>query len=226
MSAATAHGPLCTEGPVLRTLRRLGSLLLISGAVLLGAATLAPPVSATAPVYNATLKVEHIGSTNPGFGTGSCPAAGWGWHFLLQGNSTTFIAIKATFQSAGDITTFISSPTAKHAYVFTPGPDTLLGAVAEVSGPDLDFNLSHVCTGPAVTTTVPEVTTTVPEGSTTVPEVTTTVPEGSTTVPEVTTTLPEVTTTLPEVTTTVPEVTTTLPEVTTTLPEEIGRAHV
>jgi len=109
-------------------------------------------VAAPAFAATATLKDEHKGSTNPGFESGDCPAnpngtGDWGWHFVLQGNDTTFNSVSAQFQNAGTITDFVSSPTAKHAYVFTPGPDTLIDASADVTGPDTEFNLSHVCTG-------------------------------------------------------------------------------
>jgi hypothetical protein len=103
-------------------------------------------------VQEAHLKDAHVGATNPGFETGECPDNPfndntWGWHFVLQGNSTTFVTLSATFQNAGTITQFLSHPDAKHAYVWTPGPDTLLGATATVDGPDTEFNLSHVCPG-------------------------------------------------------------------------------
>ncbi|HEX2577531.1 MAG TPA: hypothetical protein VHK88_14360, partial [Aquihabitans sp.] len=137
----------------MRTLRRIGSLLLVAGILSLVVAATGGTPSGADPVYNATLKAAHVNSTNPGFEEGDCPEEGWGWHFVTQGNDTTFLAIKAVFETAGPITEFISHPNAKHAYVFTPGPDKLLSAVAEVSGPDLTFNLSHVCGGPTVTTT-------------------------------------------------------------------------
>jgi hypothetical protein len=100
----------------------------------------------------ANLKEEHKGSTNPGFETGSCPVnpngtGDWGWHFILPGNDTDFVSVSAQFQNAGTVTDFVSDPTPKHAYVFTPGPDTLLDASAQVSGPQTEFILSHVCTG-------------------------------------------------------------------------------
>ena len=183
----------------MRKLRHLGSLLLVLGALSLGAATLAGPAAAVVPVYNASLKAVHVGSTNPGFSEGDCPSEGWGWHFVLPGNSSDFVFVKATFQNEGVVTSFVSAPTGKHAYVYTSGPDTLLAAEAQVTGTEDEFVLSHVCAGPAVTTTVPEETTTVPEETTTVPEETTTVPEETTTTedPEVlpTSTVVEFTTT-------------------------------
>jgi hypothetical protein len=99
----------------------------------------------------ASLHTPHVGATNPGFQEGTCPEppgeATWGWHFVLPGSSTEFVSIAATFEHAGTVTAFVSHPTAKHAYVYTPGPDTLLGATATVDGPATTFNLSHVCPG-------------------------------------------------------------------------------
>ncbi len=219
----------------MRKLRHLGSLLLVLGGLSLGAATLATPASATAPVYNASLKAVHVGSTNPGFTTGDCPSEGWGWHFVLPGNTSNFVFVKATFQNEGVVTAFVSSPTAKHAYVFTSGPDTLLGAVAQVTGTDDEFVLSHVCTGPAVTTTTaPQTstteavtTTTAPQTSTTEAETTTTAPQTSTTEAETTTTEAETTTTEAETTTTEAATTTTEAETTTTEgPEVLGTSTI
>jgi Domain of unknown function (DUF5979) len=103
-------------------------------------------------IQQANLKAAHVGAMNPGFQTGTCPDNPFnddtfGWHFILPGNSTTFVTLSATFQNAGTITQFVSVPTGKHAYVWTPGPDTLLGATATVEGPQTVFNLSHVCPG-------------------------------------------------------------------------------
>ena len=39
----------------------------------------------------------------------------------------------------------IQTPSDKHAYVFTPTADKLLGAWAGVNGPETEFILSHVC---------------------------------------------------------------------------------
>jgi hypothetical protein len=107
-------------------------------------------VAAPAFAATATLKEEHKGSTNPGFETGDCPTnpdanGNWGWHFVLQGSDTDFNSLTATFETAGNVSAQVID--GKHAYVFTPGPDKLLDATADVTGPDTDFNLSHVCTG-------------------------------------------------------------------------------
>lgn len=97
----------------------------------------------------AYLKTAHINSTNPGFKVGSCPSSSDGklysWHFVLPDSSSAFISINCTFKQAGTNTKMIQVPTAKHAYVYTPTPDMLLGAWATVSGVDAWFVLSHVC---------------------------------------------------------------------------------
>lgn len=97
----------------------------------------------------AYLKDAHVGSTNPGFQQGSCPVSPngdlYGWHFVLPGTDTSFVSINVLFKSAGLVTTMIQVPSNKHAYVFTPTADTLLGAWAVVNGPATQFNLSHVC---------------------------------------------------------------------------------
>lgn len=208
-------------------LRRVGLLLLSAGLLFLGMATVSGTASAADPAYNASLKAAHVGATNPGFGTGECPQAGWGWHFVLQGNDTTFLAVRATFETAGQITAFVSHPTAKHAYVFTPGPDKLLGAVAEVDGPDREFNLSHVCTGPQVSPTTSTTSTTT---STIAPEIVSTSTSTTHPVTTTSTTQPAIvistSTTHPpaETTSTTHPVTTTSthpPVVTTTEPAEV-----
>jgi hypothetical protein len=132
-----------------RLARRLLPLSLLSAVLL---AFFAGTAAVGGPTTTANLKEEHKGSTNPGFEEGTCPAnpfgtGDWGWHFVLPGNDTDFVSISAQFQNAGTITDFVSDPTPKHAYVFTPGPDTLLDASAQVSGPQTEFNLSHVCPG-------------------------------------------------------------------------------
>ncbi len=178
-------------------------------------AGLLPPSAGATETQNATLHAPHVGATNPGFEEGECPTppgdATWGWHFVLPGNDTTFVSISATFASAGVVTDFISVPTGKHAYVFTPGPDTLLSATAVVEGPETTFVLSHVCGGgeSTTTTTTEESTTTTTEEEST----TTTTEEESTT----TTTEEESTTTTTEEEST----TTTTDESTTTSSNEV-----
>jgi len=225
-----------------RAFRKLGRGLAVVGLILATIGLMPHGAGADPnwdPADNAFLHEAHKGATNPGFKSGDCPtppegAAGdWGWHFVLNGGTTDFVTVDVDFASWGfhQHVPFVADPSSKHAYVFTPGPDTLLDARAVVNGTETEFVLSHVCTGTTstTTTTIPETTTTVPETTTTVPETTTTtVPETTTTtVPETTTTtVPETTTTVPETTTTVPEVTTTtvavLGDVATTQPPSVG----
>lgn len=105
------------------------------------------------------LNPAHVGATNPGFGAGTCPTppAGqegwWGWHFIMP-NNNTFTSLTVTFASAGTFSAspfpgsvFVASPDNSHAYIWTPGPDTLLGGSATSDGSNTFFNLSHVCPG-------------------------------------------------------------------------------
>ncbi len=145
----------------------------------------------------ATVKESHIGSTNPGFSQGDCPSDGWGWHFVLPGNSTDFVQLTATFTGDRETVTLVAEeyePTEKHAYVYTDGPGWELAASeALVTGSGRTYNLSHVCTGSdeEATTTIPIVTTTTLDGSTTTTPGDTT----SLTLGGVTTTEPDNTTT-------------------------------
>src|SRR5687767_11441360 len=125
----------------------------------------APQFSATAaPLSNAALTVgtvilnpSHIGATNPGFQTGTCPTppAGqegwWGWHFIMPGNNQ-FTSLSVTFLNAGTFsadpfpgTAFVAHPDNSHAYIWTPTADTLLAGSATSDGDNTFFNLSHVC---------------------------------------------------------------------------------
>lgn len=105
------------------------------------------------------LNPSHVGATNPGFGEGTCPTppAGqenwFGWHFVTTGNSN-FLALSVTFQNAGTFSAdpfpggvFVAHPDNSHAYIWTPGPDTLLAGTATVDKQISQFNLSHVCPG-------------------------------------------------------------------------------
>lgn len=176
----------------------------------------------------ATVKAVHIGSTNPGFRQGECPSDGWGWHFVLPGNSTDFVQLNATFTRDGERVTLLASeyePTEKHAYVYTDGPGWELAASeALVRGTERTYNLSHVCTGPdgEATTTAPSTTTTtVPdEPTTTTPGDTTSLTQGgitSTSIAETTTTAEAATTTTGEGPPTTTETTTPSVETTTTV---------
>jgi len=166
----------------------------------------------------ANLNGAHVGATNPGFTTEGCPApanttnfAGtWAWHFVLPGSTSDFVTLTVVFDAPdhsdvsggvdsnpGDNLTitggvgvaFVSSPTGKHAYVYTPGPDyMLLSGTATVTGDETSFNLSHVCPGTTTTTTAPTPTTTVAPTTTTVAPTTTTTLVSPTTVTQETTT--------------------------------------
>jgi hypothetical protein len=108
------------------------------------------------------LHESHIGATNPGFNAGQCPtppqAGWWGWHFIMPGNNN-FTSLSVTFQNAGTFSApsfpgvFVAHPDNSHAYIWTPGPDTLLGGSATSSGDNAFFNLSHVCAGDTPTET-------------------------------------------------------------------------
>jgi hypothetical protein len=133
-------------------MKRILALLLVVGLLALGATT----ALANDPV---PLNPSHIGATNPGFGTGTCPAPpdgqeGWyGWHFIMPANNN-FTSLSVTFQNAGTFsadpfpgTVFVAHPDNSHAYIWTPGPDTLLSGFATSDGSNSFFNLSHVCPG-------------------------------------------------------------------------------
>jgi hypothetical protein len=165
--------------------------------------------------YNkAHIKESHVGSSNPGFENGECPDSLngflYGWHFVLPGNTTEFVSIDINYKNAGQVTSFISFPTGKHAYVYTENPDTIISGFAIVEGSQIEFNLSHVCINEGQSTTT---TTTEPPSSTT----TTTEPPSTTT----TTDVPTTTTTQTPVTTTTQIPTTTTPIVTPSIPSEV-----
>lgn len=191
-----ARRAIALESNMTTTRKFLAAIFVVL--VALGAIT-AAEASGASPgpdvTTTATVKGAHIGATNPGFtAEQTCPYEGWGWHFVLPGNQWEFVAITATFANAGAVSSpVVFHPTAKHAYLWTPGPDTLVGATATVAAthrpgqvPDapVEFNLSHVCwdsTPFTTTTTTPQTTTTVPGVTTTTPGATTTVPGGTTT---------------------------------------------
>ena len=90
-----------------------------------------------------------MGSMNPGFQEGDCPASpdgyAYGWHFIIKSTDTSFVSIHCLFKTAGVVTSMIQTPSDKHAYVFTASADTLLDAWAVVHGSKTEFHLSHVC---------------------------------------------------------------------------------
>lgn len=102
---------------------------------------------------NATLKDSQVNSTNPGFAPGTCPVGPYpyGWHFILPNigsTQSTFVSIQCTFLYAGVVSDFIYGANPNQVFLYTPGPDTLLGCSAVVSGPQTTINLSHVCYNP------------------------------------------------------------------------------
>jgi hypothetical protein len=95
------------------------------------------------------------------------PAGTDGWHFVLPGANTHFVSITATLRvdgaTVGPVSVpFVSHPTGKHAYVYTPAGATLVDAWAYVKAADGTqstvnladrFLLSNVCVAPAPTPT-------------------------------------------------------------------------
>lgn len=138
----------------------LVALALFAIVVSVVGATLAQErAGAVDPPPDVPLNSSHVGATNPGFTIGSCPTPpqgqeGWyGWHFVMPANNN-FTSLSVTFQNAGTFsanpfpgTVFIAHPDPSHAYIWTPGPDTLTGGTATSDGDNKFFNLSHVCPG-------------------------------------------------------------------------------
>ncbi len=78
---------------------------------------------------------------------------GWyGWHFVLPANAN-FESLSVTFASAGTISadpfpgSFVSTPDASHAYIWTPTADTLQSGTATTDADPAPafFNLSGTC---------------------------------------------------------------------------------
>lgn len=142
-----------------------------------GVVALAVPAAATT---TADLFGPHKNQTAESHGSiGSCPDLEQGqdgWHFVLRGNSTTFVSLTASFDSNGDTVAdtdvsapgpdgTVGPPTAKHAYVYTPAGWTLVDATAQVNGTERIFNLSHTCPGDGTGNPGPKVPTVVKEAS-------------------------------------------------------------
>lgn len=134
---------------------------LAAAVALIAASSVALATSASAST-TADLFAPHENTTAEGFSSyGSCPdleEGQDGWHFVLRGNSTTFVSLTGSFDSDGDGTADITvsapgpagtigPPTAKHAYLYTEAGWTLIDATAQVNGPEIIFNLSHTCPG-------------------------------------------------------------------------------
>jgi LPXTG-motif cell wall-anchored protein len=82
------------------------------------------------------------------------PEGSDGWHFVLPGNSTTFVELRVTFEPGGEqVVTAFGPPSEKHAYVASEAGAELTAASATVMGDAVDFRLSHTC--PAAGTPTP-----------------------------------------------------------------------
>ena len=141
------------------------TLILVLAAAPLTNASAAPLNSEALQDGSLPLHQSHVGATNPGFSVDSCPTppAGkegwWGWHFVMPENHN-FTSLSVSFQNAGTFSAdpfpgsaFVAHPDNSHAYVWTSGPDTLLGGSATSDGENTFFNLSHVCPGNTQTET-------------------------------------------------------------------------
>ncbi len=137
----------------------LSSVILILAIALTSFSNASALQSPTVPLHQ-----DHVGATNPGFTQGTCPTpppgkeGWWGWHFVMP-NNNNFTSLSVTFQNAGTFSAdpfpgvFVAHPDNSHAYIWTPGPDTLLGGSATSDGSNEFFNLSHVCAGNTQTET-------------------------------------------------------------------------
>lgn len=116
--------------------------LAVTSAAVSADATYVVPLHQTPPIQNSTFEEK-----------GDCPGspAQWGWHFVLSTDDASFVSLTTTFATTGVVvTTSFGPPTDKHAYVYTATDDTLLSAVATVSGGDPEKTmllLSHTCAG-------------------------------------------------------------------------------
>jgi LPXTG-motif cell wall-anchored protein len=117
-----------------------------------------PPITADDPEFD-------LGEECSGIPEGSD-----GWHFVLPGDSTTFVELRVTFEPGGEqVVTVFGPPSEKHAHVASEAGAELTGASATVMGEAVDFRLSHTC--PAAVTPTPTPTeTATPTPSPSVPE--------------------------------------------------------
>lgn len=139
--------------PAACALAAAGTLLLAPAA----APAFAVDSTYTVPLHQA--KDLPITATSGGVShDGDCPGipdSQDGWHFVLPGNSTTFVKLTVTFQPGGtQVITSFGPPSDKHAYVASQAGAQLTSASAQVTGGDVNwFNLSHTC--PASSTPTP-----------------------------------------------------------------------
>ncbi|MEU7556552.1 LPXTG cell wall anchor domain-containing protein [Streptomyces sp. NPDC044571] len=128
------------------TLPTAASLLLAAGAAPAFADdTYTLPLHQPLPVTATSQGVEHEKTC------ADIPSSKDGWHFVLPGNSTTFVKLTVTFEPGGQqVVTVFGPPSDKHAYVASAPGAKLTAASAEVKGGSVNwFNLSHTC--PATT---------------------------------------------------------------------------
>ncbi len=181
-------------------LRRLTGAALISSGLVMGATSLAQPVTA---IQAATQTVPlHNDIADP---DSDCPSEpGAYWHFIIAPNNNTFEFVEITLNVGGTILTVSGSAIIPNGsqldnvFVRVPagadhGDLTTAGSFALIA-PDtrsVRFVLSHLCTvGSTVTTTAPSTTTSTTSTSTT----STTSPSTSTTAPANTSTTSTTTT--------------------------------
>ncbi|MET9886612.1 LPXTG cell wall anchor domain-containing protein [Streptomyces sp. NPDC006430] len=133
--------------PVLRT--RWVATLSVGAALLLAAGT-APAVADdtyTLPLHQSLPLTATSKGVENQKSCADIPATKDGWHFVLPGNSTTFVKLTVTFEPGGQqVVTVFGPPTDKHAYVASAPGAKLTAASAQVKGGSVAwFNLSHTC---------------------------------------------------------------------------------
>ncbi|MGP4112221.1 LPXTG cell wall anchor domain-containing protein [Streptomyces sp. 4N509B] len=138
----------------MRTLSRLGTAT-ASAALLLAAS--AAPALATGDQHEVGLhQPTPISADDPEFAHDTCPgvpAGSDGWHFVLPGNSTTFVELRVSFSPGGEqLVTSFGPPSDKHAYVASEPGAELVAASATVEGEPVNFRLSHTCPASEVPT--------------------------------------------------------------------------
>jgi LPXTG-motif cell wall-anchored protein len=133
----------------MRKLRLPGILGTASATAVLLVATASPAV-ATGDQHEVGLhQPTPISADEPEFVHEECPGIPVGqdgWHFVLPGNSTTFVELRVTFEPGGEqVITLFGPPSDKHAYVASEAGAELTAASATVEGEPVDFRLSHTC---------------------------------------------------------------------------------
>lgn len=145
-----------------RSLFSLGALVAAATACLV----LAPSALATDGNPNHPTLRQELPVTAAAFADGKAaekcpgvPAGKDGWHFVLPGNTATFVKLTVTFEPGGEqeITVF-GPPKDDHAYAVSEPGAELISVEAEINGTvkHNKFNLSHTC--PASVTPTPSAT--------------------------------------------------------------------